>query len=96
MLEDLKYTKYVLKTKRNDITKQQHKAIWKTYKHVKGKYIFFNSSGSKKKTQWKLQSIVRLMKMGTQTRKFRRCNERRTQKFIAINTNILKRFVFHN
>ena len=30
------------------------------------------------------------MKMGTQTRKFRRCNERRNQKVIAINPKILK------
>lgn len=36
------------------------------------------------------------MKMGYNIPKLRKCNERRTQKFIAINTNIEKIFQINN
>ena len=43
MLEDWKYKKYALQTKWNEITKQQHKAIWKTYRHVEAQQHIFKS-----------------------------------------------------
>ena len=70
ILKDLNNTKYALQSQEEEIRNQQEKAVWEIYQYVVVKHhITKKKSVSKKKSQGKLGSTLRWMKMKAQHNK---------------------------